>query len=167
MSRHALRIVTPTRSHLVRLLHSWTQEPRVLHIGAVNDGLRASLADAGFLMTVATNVDDLDITLPDGTYFDSILLGPEALTSRESLRSQIHLLRKAAEHVTPDGVVLVEVRPATSPARIEPRHGAHIHIADELDLIAEMAGLRRVHRSQLVEDSRETTLVSLYRRKQL
>ncbi|UUV35936.1 hypothetical protein NQK81_21685 [Amycolatopsis roodepoortensis] len=117
-------------------------------------------------MTVTTNVDDLDITLPAGTYFDSISLSPEALTSRESLRSQIHLLRKAAEHVTPDGIVLAEVRPATSPARIEPRHGAHIHIADELDLIAEMAGLRRVHRSQLIEDSHEETLVSLYRRKQ-
>ncbi|OLZ50176.1 hypothetical protein BS330_29340 [Amycolatopsis keratiniphila subsp. nogabecina] len=113
-------------------------------------------------MTVTTNADDLDITLPDETYFDSILLSSEALTSRESLRAQIHLLRKAAEHVTSDGVVLVEVRPW----RIEPRHGAHIHIADELDLIAEMAGLRRVHRSGLSEGSRETTLVSLYRRKQ-
>ncbi|WP_340682774.1 hypothetical protein LCL61_29475 [Amycolatopsis coloradensis] len=130
-----------------------------------DEDMKASLADAGFLLTVATNVDDLDITLPAGTYFGSILLCPEALTSRERLRSQIHLLRMAAEHVTPDGIVLVEARPATSPGRTEPRHGAHIHIADELDLIAEMAGLRRVHRSQLVEDSREETLVSLYRRK--
>ncbi|SDU10867.1 hypothetical protein SAMN04489733_1202 [Amycolatopsis keratiniphila] len=165
MSRHALRIVTPTRSHLVRLLHSWTQEPRVLHIGAAGEDMKAALANAGFLVTVATNVDDLDITLPAGTYFDSILLSSEALTGRESLRSQILLLRKAAEHVTANGVVLVEVRPATSPAPIEPRHGAHIHIADELDLIAEMAGLRRVRRSQLIDDSHEEILASLYRRK--
>ncbi|WP_125792473.1 hypothetical protein [Amycolatopsis sp. WAC 01376] len=131
-------------------------------MGAAGEDMKAALADAGFLVTVTTNADDLDITLPGETYFDSILLSSEALTSRESLRSQIHLLRKAAEHVTSDGVVLVEVRPG----RIEPRHGAHIHIADELDLIAEMAGLRRVHRSELSEGSRETTLVSLYRRKQ-
>ena len=166
MSRHALRIVTPPRSLLVQLLHSWTEEPRILHIGAVDDGARASLVDAGFILTVATNVDDLDITLPAGTSFGSILLSQEALSSRESLRSQIHLLHKAAEHVTPSGIVVVEVCPATSAERTEPRHGAHIHIADELDLIAEMAGLRRVHRCRLSEVSSDTTFASLYRRKQ-
>ncbi|MFI7119414.1 hypothetical protein [Amycolatopsis sp. NPDC049868] len=162
MSRHALRIVTPARSHLAQLLRSWTQEPRVLHIGAADEDMKASLADAGFMATVATNVDDLDITLPAGTYFDSILLSPDSLADRESLRSRIRLLRDVAEHVTPDGIILVEV----PPERAEPRHGAHVHIADELDLIAEMAGLRRVHRARLTEVSREPTLVSLYRRKQ-
>ncbi len=59
------------------------QDPRVLHIDAKADRLRASLEDAGFTLTVAANVDDLDITLPAGTYFGSILLIPESLSVRQ------------------------------------------------------------------------------------
>jgi hypothetical protein len=168
MSRHALRIATPTRSHGAQLLRSWTKQSQVLHVGAADEVVRAAWNEAGFTLTVVSTVDDLDITLPAGTCFEAIVVGSATLSSCDSLRAQIRLLWLVSDHLTPDGVALVEVddtSTGTPHDRAEARHGAHVHIADELDLIAEMAGLRRAHRSNSGEDTRQATTVSLYQRK--
>jgi len=187
MSRHELR-ATAEDSHdaahgapeVIAFFMRWAPRSTVLELGASGGRVVLPLAAAGYEVSVvdasesairrflmhpgAERVHLLHADLRRNVLeqlFGVVILGPDIFAGCRTLRAQIDLLGVAVDHMTPDGVVIVETMPSAGRNFLSPA---------ELDLMAQSAGLALRYRSSDFDgapfDARNGKAVSVYRRRE-
>ena len=141
MSRHELHTTTedsfgaPAHPDVVAFLEKWAPQRTILELGASGCRLTLPLAKAGFTVFI---IDDSPsairgyMTKPGAEnirlvradfrrarlegVFGAVIVGPANLSRLRTLRAQFELLATAANHITANGIVIVE----TMTARVNP-----------------------------------------------